>query len=262
MFQLTREVRFAINASSELPLGRRPTNTFGGYPSLVGFGLPMIARVTLAGPLDPQSQYLLNIKDIDSAVLVMLPKMTDEVRRPNASAGSLLRLMFDGLSQKWPDRLRRLSLHSTPTLHHTLDAREPAMIRLSQKFEFSASHRLHNPSLDEDTNRSLFGKCNNPAGHGHNYEVQVTLRGEPDVNGVIADLPVFERLVTDHAIDKLDHRYLNVEVPEFAETIPSVENIAKVIFHWLAPVLNKERNQLASVTVWETSKTWCEYTPD
>ena len=135
------------------------------------------------------------------------------------------------------------------------------MVRLSHKFEFSASHRLFNRSLGEDENRRLFGKCSNPHGHGHNYELQVTLAGEPDrVNGVLVDLPAFERVVATAVIDRFDHKNLNAEVPEFRELIPSVENIAMVIHRLLKPKLTAGDVRLAGVTVWETPKTWCEYT--
>jgi 6-pyruvoyltetrahydropterin/6-carboxytetrahydropterin synthase len=129
------------------------------------------------------------------------------------------------------------------------------MTRLSQKFEFAASHRLHNPALSEQANRQTFGQCNNPHGHGHNYQLQVTLAGEPSDSGLLVDVPAFEQIVKDAVIERFDHKNLNVEVPEFADLIPSVENIARVIYRLLKPRLTN----LAAVTVWETPKTWCEY---
>lgn len=137
------------------------------------------------------------------------------------------------------------------------------MTRLSQRFEFSASHRLHNPSLSDDANRQAYGKCNNPHGHGHNYELQVTLAGTPDpATGLLADIPAFERTVADTVIAKFDHKNLNAELPEFHDLIPSVENIAMVIYRLLKPRLSSDRTRLASVTVWETPKTFCEYAED
>ena len=134
------------------------------------------------------------------------------------------------------------------------------MTRLSQKFEFAASHRLHNPDLSEEENQKTFGKCNNPHGHGHNYELQVTLVGTPSPGtGLLIDVPAFEQIVTDTVINRFDHKNLNVQVPEFADEIPSVENIARVIYRLLKPELQSDHTKLASVTVWETPKTWCEY---
>ena len=133
------------------------------------------------------------------------------------------------------------------------------MIRLSQRFEFSAAHRLHNPGLDDAANRATFGKCNNPLGHGHNYELQVTVAGQPNADGVLIHMTELEDLVETHAIDKLDHKNLNLEVPEFETLNPSVENIAKVIYGYLKGPLAKDNRKLAAVTVWETPRTWCEY---
>jgi len=134
------------------------------------------------------------------------------------------------------------------------------MTRLSQKFEFSASHRLHNPKLTEEQNRKIYGKCTNPNGHGHNYELQVTLRGHNETNGLLVDIPAFETVVKQFVVDKFDHKHLNLDVPEFAELIPTVENISMVIYQLLKNRFTGIGADLASVTVWETPKTWCEYT--
>ena len=130
------------------------------------------------------------------------------------------------------------------------------MVRLSQKFEFSASHRLHNPQLSEEENRRLFGKCNNPNGHGHNYVLEVTLSAPATTQ---LQVPDFERIVSDTIIEPFDHKNLNTELPQFRELIPSVENIAMVIYRLLKNPVEKSGAKLAAVTVWETSKTWCEY---
>jgi 6-pyruvoyltetrahydropterin/6-carboxytetrahydropterin synthase len=210
--------------------------------------------VTLEGQLDPRSSYLLNIKQIDSIV------------RQRIVAGGHWRggavEMFEMLRDVWSSgpKLHSLTLWLSPYLSLTQLASEFGMYtRLSQKFEFSASHRLHNPALSEAENRETYGKCNNPTGHGHNYEVQVTLRGTPNKSGLLVDVPAFERIVNDVVIEKFDHKHLNTDVPEFAELIPSVENIAMVIHGLLRNRFDESGATLASVTVWETSKTWCEY---
>lgn len=135
------------------------------------------------------------------------------------------------------------------------------MIRLSQKFEFSAAHRLHNPALTPEQNSSLYGKCNNPHGHGHNYELEVTLAGIPDATGTLLPIDQFEQIVQQQVIDYLDHRHLNQEIPEFQQKIPSVENIAQVIYHRLESALKHANSHLAAVTVWETPKTSATYSP-
>jgi len=136
------------------------------------------------------------------------------------------------------------------------------MVRLSQKFEFDACHRLHNPSLSESENRRVFGKCNNPNGHGHNYEVEVTIAGEPDDNGLLVNIPDFERVVAETVIDHFDHKNLNLDLPEFQALIPSMENVTRVIYSLLKPKLSFPRSRLEAVRVWETPRAWCEYSED
>lgn len=132
------------------------------------------------------------------------------------------------------------------------------MIELTQCFEFSASHRLHVASLSDEDNRRYFGKCNNPHGHGHNYQIEVTIgRQVPDEAGTVLPLPRFEEIVKREVIDRLDHTHLNADVPEFAELNPSVENIARTIWGYLDGKLAPAT--LRRVRVWETGKTYAEY---
>ena len=87
----------------------------------------------------------------------------------------------------------------------------------------------------------------------------MTLAGQPDQNGLLVDVPAFERVVKEAVVDRFDHKNLNVELKEFARIIPSVENIARVIYGLLKGRFENLQAKLASVTVWETPKTWCEY---
>jgi 6-pyruvoyltetrahydropterin/6-carboxytetrahydropterin synthase len=257
MFRLTREVRFAINDAEDPQLRGAPTNGHGGFPSLTGFGSYLSLGVTLSGPLDPVSNYLLNIKQIDATIRNRaIPAVAAAVHSTALTPAQLLGQLFAKLEAWPPLLLEELKLSLSPFLSFSVRASERPMIRLSQKFEFSATHRLHNPRATEEENRRIFGKCNNSHGHGHNYEVQVTLVGEPDANGLLMAVPEFERIVAASLIDRFDHKNLNVEVPEFRELIPTVENIAMTAYKLLKP---KFASRLASVTVWETPKTWCEY---
>jgi 6-pyruvoyltetrahydropterin/6-carboxytetrahydropterin synthase len=259
MFRLTREVRFAINALPDDQLKHRPANSYGGFPSLTGFGLYLTAQVTLAGDLQAESQYLINIKEIDSLIRDYVEDVDQLVRTKGYGPAQVVLFLRSMCYDQWRDRFESVALALTPTLTISAVHKESPMMRLSQKFEFSASHRLHNPALTDAQNREAFGKCNNPLGHGHNYELQVTLAGEPNDSALLVDVPAFERTVTETVIDRLDHKNLNAEVPEFRDVIPSVENIARVIYRLLKPRFDGQRARLASVTVWETAKTWCEY---
>ena len=262
MFRLTREVRFAINSTPDEQRLHKPANSYAGYPSLTGLGHYFALQLTIAGSLDPRSSYLQNIKLIDALVRERgVPIIEESIRENRFGGGGLvLTELFQTFRDPWPNlSLESLHLSLSPFLSLSIHAPEYPMVRLSQKFEFSASHRLCNTSLSDEENRTLFGKCSNPHGHGHNYEVQVTLAGSPDENGVVVNVPTFERLVAETVIDRMDHKNLNVEVAEFRELIPSVENIAMVIYRLLKPKFTDAHAKLASVTVWETPKTWCEY---
>jgi len=263
MFRLTREVRFAINSTPDDQLQSRPTNSFGGYPSITGLAHFFTLQATLVGPLETSSRYLRNIKEIDAVVRQHAVPMVDRAIRDQTFGGGLgvTAKVFDTLKDRWPGAtLEKLSLSQSPYQTWHVLAKEYPMVRLSQKFEFSASHRLHNPALPDDANVQTYGKCNNPLGHGHNYEVEVTVTGKPSSTGTLINVPVLERIVNEAVIDRFDHKNLNEQVPEFRETIPTVENIAMTIYRLLKPrIADGGGPTLASVTVWETPKTWCEY---
>ncbi|HZK80578.1 MAG TPA: 6-carboxytetrahydropterin synthase [Humisphaera sp.] len=262
MFRLTREVRFAVNRDDDSEQSNRPTNNYGGYPSLVGFGSFLTLQFTLSGKLDPVSNYVVNIKKIDAVFREdALPFIIDGLLGPVPfTPEEAVAKLYDLLDSSWRGlTLEHLTLSLSPFLSYSATVSEMPMVRLSQKFEFSATHRLHNPALSEAENCRIYGKCNNPHGHGHNYEVQVTLLGAPDANGILIEVPAFETIVASAVIDRFDHKNLNIELPEFRELIPTVENIAKVIHGLLKPRFERAAAKLASVTVWETPKTWCEY---
>ena len=112
------------------------------------------------------------------------------------------------------------------------------MIYLTRKCEFSASHYYHNPDWPDERNRQVFGKCANLNGHGHNYTLEVTVRGEIDrVTGFVVDLKELKDILNREVVDAMDHRHLNKEVPEFASKIPTTENIAIAIWQRLVEKL-------------------------
>ena len=106
------------------------------------------------------------------------------------------------------------------------------MVYLTRKAEFSASHFYHNPEMSAEENRRLFGKCNNPHGHGHNYVVEVTVSGEVDErSGMVMDLKDLKALLEQEVLQPFDHKFLNKEVRVFDEKIPTTENIALEIWN-------------------------------
>ena len=126
-----------------------------------------------------------------------------------------------------------------------------ATVLLTRKIEFSASHLYHNPAFSPEENQRIFGKCNNPHGHGHNYTLEVTVAGEPDpVTGMVLDLKDLKEILEREIMLRMDHRFLNYEVAELAGKIPTCENIAQVIWQLLEPKITKGR--LHRVRLYET----------
>jgi len=132
------------------------------------------------------------------------------------------------------------------------------MVYLTRKAEFSASHHYHNPEFSAEENQRIFGKCNNPNGHGHNYTLEVTVKGEVDhKTGFVVDLKQLKEIMNREVIDALDHRYLNKEVPEFKDQIPTTENIAIAAWKRLEKKLKVAK--LHRVRVYETPELWADF---
>lgn len=109
------------------------------------------------------------------------------------------------------------------------------MMELTRVYPFSASHRLHVAGLSEEENQRLFGKCNNPYGHGHNYVLHVTVAGEAQADtGMIVDREAVDRLVNEAVMPRIDRKDMNGAVEEFADLTPTTENLARVIGGWLS----------------------------
>jgi 6-pyruvoyltetrahydropterin/6-carboxytetrahydropterin synthase len=132
------------------------------------------------------------------------------------------------------------------------------MIYVTRRAEFSASHFYHNPKFSPEENRRIFGKCNNPHGHGHNYTLEVTVGGEVNsATGMLMDLKELKKLLEKEVLDLMDHRFLNKEVPPFESTIPTTENIAMEIWKLIAPRLQVGR--LHRVRLYETPDLFVDY---
>src|ERR1051325_2738068 len=116
------------------------------------------------------------------------------------------------------------------------------IVTVTRRLHFNAAHRVHNPALSEAENHELFGKCNNPNWHGHNYILDVSVRGEVDKKtGYVIDLARLKRIVQQEVIDKVDHRNMNLEVDFMRGTIPTTENIVVAIWRVLAPAVGAAR---------------------
>jgi 6-pyruvoyltetrahydropterin/6-carboxytetrahydropterin synthase len=141
------------------------------------------------------------------------------------------------------------------------------MVYLTRRYRFSAGHRLHNEALDNEENRRLYGKCNNPNGHGHNYLLEISISGTIDpATGMIFDLVALDRTVNERVLDRFDHKNLNVDIDNFAAKVPTTENLCLEIYRLLREPLEtagKLRDlQLARIRLEETSQNSFEFVPE
>lgn len=131
------------------------------------------------------------------------------------------------------------------------------MLFITRKEHFSASHKLINPKMSKVKNEKIFGKCNNF--HGHNYYLEVTLRGKPDNDsGYVFDLKKLSNIISKEILQKVDHKYLN-DLNIFKDLIPTTENMAKVFWDILKPKLKTKNAHLYSIVLYETDKNKVEY---
>jgi 6-pyruvoyltetrahydropterin/6-carboxytetrahydropterin synthase len=133
-------------------------------------------------------------------------------------------------------------------------------VHISRKARFCAAHRYHNPAWSEQKNREVFGPCNNPHGHGHNYELEVTVCGEVDAEtGMVLNLREIDDIVQAEVITRLDHRHLNEEIPEWRESVPTTENLTIAIWERLEPKLARASARLHRVRLYESPDLYSEY---
>ncbi len=132
------------------------------------------------------------------------------------------------------------------------------MVYVTRREVFSASHRLFNPNLSDEENNSLFGKCNNPNGHGHNYTLEITICGEVNPKtGYLIDLKLLKQIIIENVINKVDHKNLNLDVEFLAGKIPTAENIAIAIWDELESKIPS--GKLYSIKLLETENNYIEY---
>lgn len=227
-------------------------------------GHDYIVEVFYAGNVSDDDGMIINIMDVKALLATMtahfdghyLNDLSDfEGRLPTLEnlVNSLWSYLPGALGNGQLDRLRleesrRLNIIKTNNTMH-----------LTRSYDFCAAHRLHAPHLPASENEQRYGKCGNPAGHGHNYKLDVTLEGEPNPQtGQLVALPELDQLVEETIIDRFDHKHLNEDCAEFKDLIPTSENFAKVIFDLLNPLLDSPHSHLAKVGLHETYKNYFE----
>lgn len=237
---------------------------FGSWASPYNHGHNYRLEVTVEGAIDPRTGMVVNIKTVAEVLTEKVGRafdqksLNDEVPEFRDRAPTLENLLIairERLTSALPREasLVRLRLWETDLLFAD-DERQGKdwKMTLTRIYEFAASHRLHVPSMSNDENLELFGKCNNPAGHGHNYLVEVTVEGEPDPRtGMMVDLGALDEAVGALVVDLYDHKNLNVDLPEFQGRPTTSEVVAAEIF---ARLDGKVPGRLARVRLHETAR--------
>jgi 6-pyruvoyltetrahydropterin/6-carboxytetrahydropterin synthase len=271
---LRRRVAFSAAHAYWFPHKTEEENRriFGKWASRWGHGHNYVAEVTVEGEIDPDSGMVVNITDVDRVLkkhvtgLLADKHLTYEVphfAEHPPTTENIAAFIAERFSAHFTDsraRLARVTVWETPTLWATLIiGKGKTMVLLTRALDFAAAHRLHGPGLSDEENLAVFGKCNNPNGHGHNYGVEVTVAGEIDPKtGMIVDLAALDRVLKTEIMDRFDHKHLNRDTEDFSSLNPTSENLTKVIWDYLEGNIPAPA-RLYRVVVRETDRNYFEY---
>ncbi|GJM44710.1 MAG: 6-pyruvoyltetrahydropterin synthase [Gemmatimonadota bacterium] len=226
-------------------------------------------EATVDGPVDARSGMVVNLAEMKAELRRIVVEPLDG-RCFNGEAGvpalKTPELVAREIWNRLDGRLCGLPLHRV-RLRETGQTiayrrRGEETMEITRVFEFSASHRLHSSRLSDAENRNVFGKCNNPAGHGHNYVLEVTMKGAPGSSGELVPAADFDRVVNEAVVDAWDHRHLNSDRPEFRDVNPTAEEIARVAWARLEKPLaaiTPGTARLHRVKLLETARNHVEY---
>jgi 6-pyruvoyltetrahydropterin/6-carboxytetrahydropterin synthase len=223
-------------------------------------------EASIAGSINDSTGMVINIKDLDAIMRERIVSRFDQVSinddiaefadtSPSLEniamfAASELRELPGGV---W---LHRIRLHETPTLWAEYDCRENQMT-ITRVYEFCASHRLYISHESDARNYELFGKCTNPNGHGHNYELEVSVTGPIDRrNGMSVDIDALDAVVMSEVVDRYDHKHLNLDIEEFRGKNPTSEVVTKTIWSRLCGTVPAK---LKKIVLRETRRNVFEY---
>ncbi|HWP31245.1 MAG TPA: 6-carboxytetrahydropterin synthase [Fimbriimonadales bacterium] len=241
---------------------------FGIYASPYNHGHNYVLDYSIRGKINEKHGMVINIKDLDDLLLANIFEHLN-----NKSLNDEIDYFFDNpptlenfisyINKKMPPAFKEakfdsMRLYENPTLYAEIRMEgDTPMLTISRVYEFCAAHTLHCKDFSPEENRRLFGKCNNPSGHGHNYEVHIEVTGPVNPQtGMIIALDELDKIVNEEIIERFDHKNLNTDVEEFREINPTGEMIAKVIWQNLA---NKLPVQLVRVVLQETPRNFFEY---
>lgn len=252
MYYLTRQTAFEASHYNRIPELSDEANfaLFGAAANPNSHGHNYVLEVMVKGELDADNGMVINLVTLDALLKKEVIAHYDHrhlnLQHPVFSQNPLLQPTNENIAIEIWERLapslpggmlHRVRLYSETTRFADYYG-EGQMVYLTKVYEFSAAHRLHSHALSDAENRAIFGKCNNPAGHGHNYVLEVTVKGDVDAKtGLVAGLNLLDEAVESQVYARFDHRHLNLDTPVFETLNPTSENFVKVLWDVLEPAV-------------------------
>ncbi len=272
MYYLTRQTAFEASHYNRIPELSDVENfeLFGAAANPNSHGHNYVLEVMVKGDVDADDGMVINLTTLDALLKTEVHANYDHKhlnrQHPVFSKDPFLQPtcenitieIWQRLESSFPDDLlHRVRLYENKKRFADYYG-EGLMVYLTNVYEFSAAHRLHSHSLSDDENRDIFGKCNNPAGHGHNYVLEVTVKGDVDAKtGLVAGLNLIDDVVEKQVFSRFDYKHLNLDTPEFETLNPTSENFVKVLWDVLEP--NLQPVVLHRLRLRETPKNHFDY---
>jgi len=244
---------------------------FGSAARTRAHGHDYEIEATVRGEIDHTTGMVMNIKVLKDLLVEKVVSRLDNrllneevaaFREKAPTLEEIARWAWGEIAPAIPvGALHRIRVAETPALFVEYHGGGTAEMFVTRVYDFSAAHRLHSDAMSAEENHRVFGKCNNPNGHGHNYVLELTVKGALDGRtGTIASLGEIDALVDEEILRPFDHKSLNHDVPDFRGVNPTAENIARVIWRRLHGRLS--RGEIHKVRLVETPRNAVEYWGD
>lgn len=275
MYYLTRQTAFEASHYTRLPDLNDVENfeLFGAAANPNSHGHNYILEVMVRGDLNTKDGMVINLTDLDRLLKTEVHAHYDHKhvnkQHPVFAENPDLQPTSENIAIDIWQRLgfsltngllHRVRLYESSTLFIDYYG-EGIMVYHTKVYEFSAAHRLHSHQLSDEENLEIFGKCNNPSGHGHNYILEITIKGDVDSKtGLVADLDLIDNVVEREVFTRFDYKHLNLDTPEFETVNPTSENFVKVLWDVLEP--NLRPVMLHRLRLRETPKNHFDYYGD
>ena len=268
MMFLTRKIIFSAAHVCRNPDWSDDQNryVYGHCAVGTGHGHDYICEATVKGSINSSTGIVVNLVEVKQLLRTVVTPLDmthlndngDLFQGQEPTTERLTRALWHRLvPMLTQSELARLNIYESRTRSIEYIG-DDTMIYVTRRVEFNAAHRLHSQVLSDEENARIFGKCNNPNGHGHNYELEVTICGPLDKRtGMVIDMALLDALIQREVVDRYDHKNLNMDLEEFREVNPTSEEFARVIWNRLSPHFTQPK--LFKIRLIETSNNSFEY---